>query len=343
MTKLIKKFQRGGTTDETYRASYSLPEIKITDNKYPEWFNYLNDYDKARLKSEQINTETAKSIAQKRATGTSQYMQDVNKLSWIPNGAMTVAGGMSLIGNPVAANILGNALFATDVIETADEKGTKSTIKENAPYLLTAGLFTPVSNSFKIIKGGFKGARDARAAIKGVKETTKATKATKNSERNLIQRVFTKEVSPATKQAQVYNPNTKSWENLPTGVSVSEPYKEEVKVVKENNGLYKIEGEKGTSKYTSEAINRINNSRPQYVDIIAPDKTLYGKYLKSAYTEVTVPAKYGLRNWVYGLPAIGSLIYGYNKSTSQKTPSNKSTENQKQQSSLSQTDPDLFD
>lgn len=342
MTKLIKKFQEGGTT---YRASYSLPETKITD-KQPEWFKYLNDYDKARLKSGQINIETAKSIAQKRATGTSQYMQDVNKLSWIPNGAMAVAGGMSLIGNPVAANVLGNATLVTDIVEAADRKGVKQAIKENAPYLVTAGLFTPVSNGFEIIKGGLKGARDARAAIKGVKETTKVAK---NPERNLIQRIFTKEVSPATKQAQVYNPNTRSWENLPKGTSVSEPYKEEVKVVKENNGLYKIEGEKGNSKYTSEAISRINNSRPQYVNIIAPDKTLYGKYLKSAYTEVTIPAKYKLRNWVYGLPITGSLIYGYNKSTSQKTSSNKFTENQKQRSNnyyqknISELNPKLFD
>ena len=338
MTKLVKKFQGGGTADETYRASYSLPEIKVID-KQPEWFKYLNDYDKARLKSGQINTETAKSIAQERATGTSQYTQDVNKLSWIPNGAMAVAGGMSLIGNPVAADVLGNAVLATDIVEAADRKGIKQAIKENAPYLVTAGLFTPVSNGFKIIKGGFKGARDARVAIKGVKETTK------NPERNLIQRVFTKEVSPATKQAQVYNPNTQSWENLPKGTSVSEPYKEEVKVVKENNGLYKIEGEKGTSKYTSEAINRINNSRPQYVNIIAPDKTLYGKYLKSAYTEVTIPAEYKLRNWVYGLPIAGSLIYGYNKSTGQKNSSqqNIQSNNYHQKSSLSQTDPDLFD
>ena len=223
MTKLIKKFQEGGIA---YRASYSLPEIKVTD-KQPEWFKYLNDYDKARLKSGQINTEIAKSIAQKRATGTSQYMQDVNKLSWIPNSAIAVAGGMSLIGNPVAADVLGNVALATDIVEAADRKGIKQAIKENAPYLATAGFFTPASNLFKIIKGGFKGARDARVAIKGVKETTKVAK---NPERSLIQRVSTKEVSPATKQAQVYNPNTQSWENLPKGTSVSEPYKEEVKV-----------------------------------------------------------------------------------------------------------------
>jgi hypothetical protein len=120
-------------------------------------------------------------------------MQDVNKLSWIPNSAMAIAGGMSLIGNPVAANVLGNVALATDIVEAADRKGVKQAIKENAPYLVTAGLFTPVSNSFKIIKGGFKGARDARAAIKGVKETTatvkgakETTKVAKNPERNLI-------------------------------------------------------------------------------------------------------------------------------------------------------------
>ena len=91
------------------------------------------------------------------------------------------------------------------------------------------------------------------------------------------------------------------------------------------------------------------NSRPQYVNIIAPDKTLYGKYLKSAYTEVIVPAKYKLRNWVYVPPIAGSLIYGYNKSTGQKTSSDESTENQKQQSNnyyqknISELNPKLFD
>lgn len=307
MTKLINKFQEGGTT---YKASYSLPEIKVTD-KQPEWFKYLNDYDKSRLKSGQITTETAKSIAQKRATGISQYMQDVNKLSWIPNGAMAVAGGMALAGAPQAASVLGNTIFTADVLRAAEEGGIKQAVKENAPYLLTAGLFTPISNGYKIIKGALKGARDAKTAIKGVKETTKVAK---NFDRNLIQRIFTEEISPAiegkpgisAKPAQVYNPTTKSWENLPEGVTVSTPYKEGlVKTVQDNNGLHTVEGQIGTSKYTSAAINKINNSKPYYVNIIAPDKTLYGKYLQSAYKasvpEVkaieAIPAKYG-PNWL---------------------------------------------
>jgi hypothetical protein len=56
-------------------------------------------------------------------------MQDVNKLSWIPNGAMAVAGGMALAGAPQAAKILGNAVFTADVLRTAEEEGIKQTVK----------------------------------------------------------------------------------------------------------------------------------------------------------------------------------------------------------------------
>lgn len=175
MIKLIKKFQEGGTA---YRASYSLPEIKVTD-KQPEWFKYLNDYDKARLKSGQINTETAKSIAQKRATGTSQYMQDVNKLSWIPNSAMAVAGGMSLIGNPVAVDVLGNAALATDIVEASD---MKQAIKENAPYLLLSGIspFFKIGKFFGLGTKGVKvaGETTGKAVKIAAKEVKKAGKNT---------------------------------------------------------------------------------------------------------------------------------------------------------------------
>lgn len=174
MTKLIKKFQEGGTADEIYRASYSLPEIKVTD-KQPEWFKYLNDYDKARLKSGQISAETAKSIAQKRATGTSQYMQDVNKLSWIPNGAMALAGGMALAGAPQAAKILGDAVFTADVLRAAEEKGMKQAVKENAPYLLLSGV-SPLFKIGKFFGLGTKGVKIAGEATgKAVKTAAKAT------------------------------------------------------------------------------------------------------------------------------------------------------------------------
>lgn len=285
MTKLVKKFQGGGTADETYRASYSLPEIKVID-KQPEWFKYLNDYDKARLKSGQINTETAKSIAQERATGTSQYMQDVNKLSWIPNGAMAVAGGMSLIGNPVAADVLGNAVLATDIVEAADRKGIKQAIKENAPDLLLATI--PFAGfSKKLVK---KGINKLGYNISRIKKPT--IKTDKKANRF---RWFKEEVTPAVEgkpaqPARVYDSEIKDWKDIPDGMKVSEPYYEG-----------HIEGE-------------VPADTPQYVDIIAPDGSVYGTYLKSAYKSPIpeikpTPATYEINyNKLIGIPTVGTGI-----------------------------------
>lgn len=324
MTKLIKKFQGGG--NEIYRASYSLPEIKITD-KQPEWFKYLNDYDKARLKSGQISAETAKSIAQKRATGTSQYMQDVNKLSWIPNGAMALAGGMALAGAPQAAKILGDAVFAADVLRAAEEEGMKQAVKENAPYLLASGL--PLGATIG------KGAGKAGAYIgKKIANITKPTKKVIEKEKiNGIKGWFkykrkeliTPEVpgSPAVEAtpSKVYNSKTKEWEFVPEGMRV-EPYTQRGK---------------------------------NYFKLIAPDGTLYGKYLETAYkagTEgkpavETIPAVYKesekLKPWVKwttGLTPVG-IATPYVINSIKTENSSQDIENQK--SSLSQTDPDLFD
>ena len=398
MTKLINKFQRGGTTDETYRASYSLPEIKITDNKQPEWFNYLNDYDKARLKSGQINTETAKSIAQKRATGTSQYMQDVNKLSWIPGGAMAVAGGMSLIGNPVAASILGNALFATDVIETADEKGTKSAIKENAPYLLLSGVspFFKIGKFFGLGTKGVKvaGETTSKAVKTAAKEVKKAGKNTvagfregmgkppkqeiseSNNSTTTIEKfekwpkkwfkekkvTTTPEITGTSAEPdKLFDPISKTYKDIPEGVKKKGLVKklpDGTEVKKLPDGRYEINGD----VFTKEEMNKYFEIQ-NFERFVYPDNTVYGDFLKGSFKKgkaasETIPAskveKEVLKpwvkkaGWITGLTTAGIITpYVINsiksKNSSQENVPLQSTENQKQQSSLSQTDPDLFD
>lgn len=327
MTKLINKFQRGGTVDETYKASYSLPEIKVTSKKQPEWFRYLNDYDKARLKSGQINTETAKSIAQKRATGTSQFMQDINKLSWLPNGAMAVAGGMSLIGNPVAANVLGNAVFATDIVEASDRKGVKQTIKENAPYL----LLSSVSPFFKIGKFfglGTKGVKTAgkatgkavKTAAEGVKKAGKDTAAgfregigkplkqkiaEPNNSTTTIEKIekwpkkwfkekkvtTTPEIPGTSAEPdQLFDPVSKTYKDVPEGVKKRKGlvYKSGNQEVKKlPDGNYEIEG----TIFTPEELE----SPRAFERFIYPDGSLYGDFIKGSFKKgkaatETIPA-----------------------------------------------------
>jgi hypothetical protein len=122
MKKLINKYQVGGWfpigyDNNIYRPTYGtmLPEVRVVAER-PSWQRNLTDYDLARLRSGQINTETAKSIAEKRATGTSGFMKDVNKLSWIPNGAMILAGGLSgALANPYLWGALGLGSAAQNI------------------------------------------------------------------------------------------------------------------------------------------------------------------------------------------------------------------------------------
>jgi len=105
-------------TDNTvYQPTYGtlLPEIKVNAERL-SWQHNLTDYDVARLKSGQISSETAKSIAQKRATGISGYMKDVNKLAWLPNSAMALAGGLSgVLANPYLWGAIGLGSAAQNI------------------------------------------------------------------------------------------------------------------------------------------------------------------------------------------------------------------------------------
>lgn len=401
MTKLIKKFQEGGIADEIYRASYSLPEIKVTD-KQPEWFKYLNDYDKARLKSGQISAETAKSIAQERATGTSQYMQDVNKLSWIPIGATAIAGGMSLIGNPVAADVLGNAVLATDIVEAADKKGIKQAVKENTPYLLLSGV-SPLFKIGKFFGLGTKGVKvageatgkavktAAKATVKGVKKAGKDTAAgfregvgkppkqevsevtPNNSTLTTIEKfekwpkkwfkekkVTTTPEIPGTpaEPDKLFDPISKIYKDVPEGVKKKGLVKklpDGTEVKKLPDGQYEIKG-------TVFAKEEMGNPKIQTFErFIYPDNTVYGDFLKGSFKKgktatETIPAskieKEILRpwvkkaGWITGLTTAGvTTPYIINsiktENSSQQNVPLQSIENQK--SSLSQTDPDLFD
>lgn len=132
MKKLINKYQAGDklvekykygipTAEETdnrlYQSSFGtmLPEVKVNAER-PSWQRNLTNYDLARLRSGQISSETAKSIAEKRATGTSGFMKDVNKLSWIPNGAMILAGGLSgALANPYLWGAIGLGSAAQNI------------------------------------------------------------------------------------------------------------------------------------------------------------------------------------------------------------------------------------
>ena len=132
MKKHYNSFAEGGSPDDppesflsvplgydntVYRPTYGtmLPEVRVTAER-PSWQRNLTDYDLVRLRSGQINTEAAKSIAQYRATGTSGYMKDVNKLSWIPNGAMAIAGGLSgALANPYLWGALGLSSAAQNI------------------------------------------------------------------------------------------------------------------------------------------------------------------------------------------------------------------------------------
>lgn len=63
MTKLIKKFQGGGTADEIYRASYSLPTITIKSNRTPE------NYQKAQnARESEFYQNLIRRVAMNRAT-----------------------------------------------------------------------------------------------------------------------------------------------------------------------------------------------------------------------------------------------------------------------------------
>ena len=63
MTKLIKKFQGGGTTDEIYRASYSLPTITVKSNRTPE------NYQKAQnARESEFYQNLIRRVAMNRAT-----------------------------------------------------------------------------------------------------------------------------------------------------------------------------------------------------------------------------------------------------------------------------------
>ena len=161
---MIQKLQRGLSINPNYKennlykASYDLPEVKISSNR-PSWQHNLNDYDLMRLKTNQINIETAKSIAQKRATGTSNFMRDINKLAWIPNSAAAVAGGLSMIAAPSTVNILTNVLGAESVIESLIDKDYKNAFKETVlnftPFHKTASLLPIVGKTFKNTLKGF--------------------------------------------------------------------------------------------------------------------------------------------------------------------------------------------
>lgn len=171
MKKLINKYQVGGWfpigyDDNVYRASYTLPEIKIQSNR-PEWQNNLNDYDLARLKSGQINAETAKSIAQKRVSGTSGYMKDVNKLALLPNGAMLLAGGLSgALANPYLLGAIGLGSAAQNI----EDKNYKEAV-------LDVGL-TFLGPELRLLNKGIEATRFGKSA-RIAAELSKAIKSSK--------------------------------------------------------------------------------------------------------------------------------------------------------------------
>lgn len=146
-----------GYDNNIYKASYSLPEVKVFSPR-PNWQHNLTDYDLTRLKSGQITSNTAKSIAEKRATGTSQFIKDVNKLAWIPNGAMALAGGMSLAAAPQAANILMNTIGVEAVAEALKNKDYKGAATEAALNFMPLGVIgkglskLPKKNTLKLAK-----------------------------------------------------------------------------------------------------------------------------------------------------------------------------------------------
>ena len=91
----------GQEDDETFVASQAsetgwMPEIKIEAER-PSWQQGLTDYDWARARQYYSNPdgtltprgfEFLKNTASKNRTGTSNYMRDVNKLSYISNAVV---------------------------------------------------------------------------------------------------------------------------------------------------------------------------------------------------------------------------------------------------------------
>ena len=89
--------------NKTYRTKQPLQEVNITTDR-PTWQRGLTDYDWSRARqyySDENGYITPqgfaflKNVASKRRTGKSDFMRDVNKLSYIPNAAMLGAGALS--------------------------------------------------------------------------------------------------------------------------------------------------------------------------------------------------------------------------------------------------------
>ena len=176
MKKLIKKHQYGGVTERffgiaapevtdntIYQPTYGtlLPEIKVAA------FPGATDYDIARYKSGQLSSTTLDSIAKKRRTGKSQFMQDVNKLAWIPNGAMGLAGGFSgALANPY----LWGAIGLSSAAQNIEDKNYKEAA-------LDAGL-TFLSPELRLVNKAVEATRFGKSA-RIASELNKAVKSTR--------------------------------------------------------------------------------------------------------------------------------------------------------------------
>lgn len=128
-------YQDGGPDDDkTFVSSQTseigwMPEVQITADR-PEWQKGLTDYDWARAKqyySDENGYITPegftflKNVASKNRTGTSNFIRDVNKLSYIPNAAVGAIGAIPAAAGLIAAttNPAVDALLTAQAIATA--------------------------------------------------------------------------------------------------------------------------------------------------------------------------------------------------------------------------------
>ena len=152
-------YQDGGPDDDkTFVSSQAsetgwMPEVQITADR-PEWQKGLTNYDWDRARQYYSNPDGTinsrgmmflKDVASKNRTGTSNYMRDVNKLSYIPNAAVGAMGVIPAaagviaslpVAAPHVASVLQKVPMATSrfLLGAAGMKGTNQIIKENTDY-----------------------------------------------------------------------------------------------------------------------------------------------------------------------------------------------------------------
>lgn len=162
-----------------YQPTYGtlLPEVKVAA------FPGAIDYDIARYKSGQLSSATLDSIAKKRRTGESQFMQDVNKLAWIPNGAMGLAGGFSgALANPYLWGAIGLSSAAQNI---EDKNYGEAALDVGLTFL--GPELQLINKTAEATRFG-KSARIASELNKAVKSTRLQPKSVENPVHNLFYR-----------------------------------------------------------------------------------------------------------------------------------------------------------